>query len=101
MVAINLQSLPHEVSELCEEYHVRRLSVFGSAVRGELRADSDVDLLAEFESAHTPSYFEIIDLADRLSPLFGDRRIDLVTRKSLHHLIRDDILSQAKVLYEG
>jgi len=33
---------------LCRQYHVRELSVFGSAAPGEMRPDSDIDLLVEF-----------------------------------------------------
>ena len=36
------------LAELCRRYRVRELSVFGSAARGEMRSDSDIDLLVEF-----------------------------------------------------
>ena len=34
--------------DLCRRYQVRELSLFGSAARGEMRPDSDIDLLVEF-----------------------------------------------------
>src|SRR5438270_5382461 len=37
------------LAELCRRYQVRELSVFGSAARGEMRPDSDIDLLVEFQ----------------------------------------------------
>jgi hypothetical protein len=37
-----LQDRSTELSTLCRRHHVRSLSVFGSAARGEMRADSDV-----------------------------------------------------------
>jgi predicted nucleotidyltransferase len=41
----------------CKRNHIRRLSVFGSAIRGELRPESDLDILVEFEPNHTPGLF--------------------------------------------
>ena len=37
-----------KLTDLCKRYRVRELSLFGSAVRGEMRPDSDIDLLVEF-----------------------------------------------------
>ena len=39
----------HKIAELCRRYHVRELAVFGSAARRDLRPDSDIDLLVEFD----------------------------------------------------
>ena len=39
---------PAKLADLCHRFRVRELSVFGSAARGEMRADSDIDLLVEF-----------------------------------------------------
>jgi uncharacterized protein len=100
MVSINLQSLPQAVSEICEQYHVRRLCLFGSALRGELRPESDVDLLVEYESVFTPSFFKLVPLARNLSPFFDGRPIDLVLPDDLHWFIRDDILDSARPIYE-
>jgi len=36
------------LADLCRRYQARELAVFGSAARGEARADSDIDLLVEF-----------------------------------------------------
>lgn len=33
------------IAEICRKYHVRGLCVFGSAARGDMRPDSDIDLL--------------------------------------------------------
>ena len=44
-ILVDSQSL----AEMCRRYNVRELSVFGSAVRGEMGPDSDIDILVEFE----------------------------------------------------
>jgi hypothetical protein len=98
---VDIQTVSPALADLCRAYHIRRLSLFGSAVRDEMRPDSDVDLLAEFDPNHFPSYFEIVDMSDKLSPLFGNRYVDLVTIDGLHRLIRDNVMREAKILYEG
>src|SRR4030081_328223 len=50
-----LQDRSTELSTLCRRHHARTLSVFGSAARDEMRTDSDVDLLIEFEPGYSPS----------------------------------------------
>ena len=59
-MATNLQALQPELSALCRRYRVRRLDVFGSAATGKARADSDIDLLVEFEpmsEGYADAYF--------------------------------------------
>jgi predicted nucleotidyltransferase len=49
MVRLGLVAVEEgKLAELCRRYRVRELAVFGSAARGEMREDSDVDLLVEF-----------------------------------------------------
>jgi predicted nucleotidyltransferase len=47
------------LAEFCEKNCIKRLSLFGSALRGPLSADSDIDLLVEFEEGRTPGLFSI------------------------------------------
>ncbi|MFV2031855.1 MAG: nucleotidyltransferase family protein, partial [Gammaproteobacteria bacterium] len=42
------------LQELAQRHHIHRLVLFGSAARGELQADSDIDLLVEFENGEAP-----------------------------------------------
>jgi hypothetical protein len=88
------------LGEICQTYHVRRLSLFGSVARGQARPDSDVDLLVEYEGGYVPTYFKIVELGDALSPLFGGRYIDIVLRNTLHWFIRDQVLASARAIYE-
>ncbi|MBI2536020.1 MAG: nucleotidyltransferase domain-containing protein [Gemmatimonadetes bacterium] len=87
-----------KLAELCRRHRIRRLSLFGSVLRDDFGPDSDVDVLVEFEPGHTPG-LAIVDVEDELSALFGGRRVDLVTEKSLHRLIRRQVLSSALVQY--
>lgn len=65
------------LERFCRSHRIRRLSLFGSRLRGTARPDSDVDLLVEFTPGQAPSAFELIDLRDALSQLFGGRPVDL------------------------
>ncbi|RMD68254.1 MAG: nucleotidyltransferase [Gammaproteobacteria bacterium] len=81
--------VPRKVlEELVRKYHVRRLAVFGSAARGELRPDSDIDLLIEFEPGKAPSLGRMVTLKEEFSALFGGRKVDLVTPAVLENPYR-------------
>jgi hypothetical protein len=73
--------------------------MFGSAVRGELKPDSDVDLLVEFDPDRRPGLVGRHELEQELSSLFGGRRVDLVNRKYLNRRIRDRVLAEAEVQF--
>jgi len=83
---------------LATRYGVRRFSVFGSALREDFGPESDVDVLVEFEPGRTPG-LAFVTLAEELSALLGRRRVDLVTEKSIHPLLRDEVLRTAVVLH--
>ena len=73
------------IAELCRLYGVRRLDVFGSALRSDFDPEaSDIDLAIEFDLAHggsaLPRYF---DLKSDLESLFG-RPVDLVELGAMH-----------------
>lgn len=72
---------------LCRRFGIARLDVFGSVARGEDGPGSDVDLLYELAQGRSLGW-EIEDLSQDLADLFG-RPVDLVSRKALHPLIRD------------
>ena len=96
--AINLDH--SALAALCRHWHIRRLSLFGSAVRDDFGASSDVDMLVEFAAGHTPGW-EIVDLEESLSQLFGGRRVDLVNPKYLNPRLRDRVMREAQVAYEA
>jgi uncharacterized protein len=75
-----------------EPYGVTALHLFGSAVRDELRDDSDIDLLVEF--GRPVGLFEFVRLRRTLEVLLG-RRVDLVTTQGLKRQLRDRILAEA------
>ncbi len=90
---------PAALSEICRRYGVRRLSIFGSSLKGTRRPDSDLDLIAEFQPGRTPG-FAFVRLAEELSKLFGTQ-VDLHTAGSLSRYFRGEVLSEARELYDA
>ena len=70
---------------------------FGSVARGEQRPDSDVDLLHTLEGGRALGW-EVEDLVESLTEVFH-RPVDLVSRRSLHPMIRDRVMAEAETLY--
>lgn len=85
---------------LCRRYKVRELSIFGSAIRADFRADSDIDLLVQFDPSARIGFLALAALQRELSDLLG-RKVDLVPKDGLKPLIRDSVVSGAKVLYHA
>lgn len=86
------------LAELCRRYHVRELSIFGSAVRDDFREDSDIDLLVEFEPGASIGLVDYVRLQHALEDLVG-RKVDPVSKRGLKPLIRDEVLRQSEILY--
>ena len=87
------------IAEFCRRHHIRRLALFGSALRDDFRPDSDVDVLVEFDAAHMPG-LEFFSMQAELSAMLG-RNVDLNTPKFLSPAFRDEVLAEAEVLYDA
>lgn len=87
------------LAEFCRERHIRRLAVFGSALRSDFGADSDIDLLVEFEPDHVPGLFGIARLERELSALLDGRKVDLRTPEDLSRYFREQVMEEAEVQY--
>ena len=86
------------IADICHARGVRRLSLFGSILRDDFDADSDVDILVEFEPGRTPGLIGFAGLQLDLTELIG-RRVHLHTAKMLAPEYRDDVVRQARVQY--
>jgi len=78
-----------------EQNDVSRASFFGSLVRGELKEDSDIDILVEFNGKK--SLLDLVGLKQELEDVLR-RKVDVLTYKSLHPLLKDKILSEQEVI---
>jgi predicted nucleotidyltransferase len=86
-----------KLAEFCQRNHIRKLSLFGSILRDDFGADSDVDVLVEFEPGHVPG-LRFFALESELSSLWG-RKVDLNTPDFLSPYFRGRVLAEAEVHY--
>jgi predicted nucleotidyltransferase len=87
-----------EIAQICRRYQVKELSVFGSAARGDLGPESDIDLLVEFEPGARLGLLRYSALMRELSAVL-ERRVDLVGKAGLKPLVRPAVLAEARVIY--
>ena len=91
-----------KIAALCRKYGVRKLSLFGSAARGEMTSKSDVDLMVEFKPGQAPSLWDGPDMQKEFSTLFNGRRVDLVPPEIMRNPYRRKTIEpDLKVIYEA
>ena len=74
--------------------------MFGSALRDDFGAESDIDLLVEFEPNRTPGLITLAGMELDLRAIFADHKVDIRTAEDLSRYFRQEVLSSAEVLYE-
>ena len=87
------------IAAFCREHGIRRLAVYGSALREDFGPDSDVDVLVEFEPDRTPGLLGIARLERELSSVLGGRNVDLRTPEDLSRYFRQSVIEEAEVQY--
>ena len=87
------------LKEFCERHAIRRLSLFGSVLKGTHGSESDIDMLVEFDPEARPTLLDLAGMEEELSRLLGGRRVDLRTPNELSRHFRDDVLREAEVQY--
>src|SRR5690606_28488374 len=87
------------LARLCQRRGIRKLSLFGSTLKGTARPESDVDLLVEFEPTAAATYLDLATIEAELSELLGGRRVDLRTPAELSRYFREQVLREAEVQY--
>ncbi len=93
-------SVPQEeIREFCNRHHIRKLALFGSVLRDDFGPESDIDVLVEFEPDAGVGFFELYDMEEELSRLFGGRNVQMMTPRSLSKYFRDSVVGGAEVQY--
>jgi uncharacterized protein len=91
-----------QLTEFCQQWQVAELSLFGSILRDDFNADSDIDVLVTYRPTAKRGLFEKIRMKEELSSLLH-REVDLVSKKAIEQshnwLRRKNILSSAEVIY--
>ena len=88
------------VRAFCQRHRIRRLALFGSVLRDDFRPGSDVDVLVEFEPSARVGLLTLAGLELELGQLIG-QAVDLNTPGFLNRHFRDQVLSEAEVVYDA
>jgi uncharacterized protein len=80
LVAERLEVAPEVLAAFCRRWHIARLEVFGSIVRQDFRAESDIDFLVSFELGGGPEGFDWFQLQEELAQIVG-RKVDVLDRR--------------------
>ena len=94
---MNIQTIKTKATPVLENEGVVKAAVFGSHATGEAKQNSDVDLLVELGSRK--SLFDLVGLKLELKKILK-KKVDLLTYRSIHHLLRNIILNEQIVIYE-
>lgn len=86
------------IEEICRKHHIRKLALFGSALRDDFGPESDVDVLVEFEPGHVPG-LAFFGIEAELSEILG-RKVDLNTPQFLSPYFRERVIEEAEVQFE-
>jgi predicted nucleotidyltransferase len=87
-----------EIEEFCKTHHIRKLSLFGSALREDFTSESDLDILVQFDPAHIPGLVRLAGMELELGEILG-RKVDMRTAQDLSPYFREDVLNSAKLQY--
>ncbi len=98
MVKIKINYQKEKLDSFCQRYKVRQLAIFGSAITGNFRPESDIDLLVVFEDDIRISFMTLGQMTRELSTIF-QHPVDLVLKAGLKPVIRDSILANSKEIY--
>lgn len=99
---MNLELPKDRITQFCQKWQIQELSLFGSVLRDDFQADSDIDILVTFlEDTHW-TLFDLGRMESELNQIF-DRKVDLVSKRGIkssrNHIRRDAILNSAEVIY--
>jgi len=94
----NLSIPQDKIADFCRRHHIRKLSLFGSALRDDFGPDSDVDVLVEFEPGYRIGLIRLAGVEIELSQLLG-QKVDLRTPAELSRYFRQEVVRSAEVLY--
>lgn len=86
-----------QLNEFCQRHHITKLALFGSVLRDDFKAESDIDVLVEFEPDRIPG-LAFFEMEAELTQILG-RKVDLNTPGFLSPRIRDKVQQGALVQY--
>jgi predicted nucleotidyltransferase len=104
MSKLSLPNLPHaQLTSFCDRRGLLELAIFGSAVRGELRPDSDLNVLVSFEADRSVSLLDLAEIELEMEEICG-REVEIVTHRAVeaseNTIRRKEILESAQPIIQ-
>lgn len=98
-MGVKIEIPKDKLAEFCRKHQIRKLAFFGSILRDDFRADSDIDVLLEFAPGHVPG-LAFFSMEEELAAILG-HKVELHTPKFLSKYFRDKVVAEAEVQYVG
>jgi hypothetical protein len=95
---IHIEIPKERIKEFCKSHHIRKLSLFSSALRDDFSPESDLGILVEFDPAYIPRFIRLAGMEIELSEILG-RKVDMRTVQDISCYFRDEVLNSSKVQY--
>lgn len=94
-----IAAILNKIPEFCQRWKIIEMSLFGSVLREDFRADSDIDVLYKFAANHGWDLIDLVHLQQELEQIFG-RKVDLVNKEGIKNpYLRHKILTNHQVIY--
>jgi len=91
----NIEEIKKKILPILEDYRVKKIGLFGSYARGDMKEDSDIDILIEIEK--DISLLDFVGLKQEIEEALG-KKVDLVEYDTIKPLLRERILSEQVVI---
>jgi predicted nucleotidyltransferase len=95
---LDLEIFKDRIAGFCKKNHIRKLSLFGSALRYDFKPDSDLDMLVEFDPEYVPGFITLAGMEIELGEIMG-RKVDLRTAQDLSPYFRQEVIESAVIQY--
>ncbi|HEB74123.1 MAG TPA: hypothetical protein ENJ03_02760 [Candidatus Desulfofervidus auxilii] len=92
---IDIEDLKRKILPILQRYGVKRVGLFGSCVRGDMKEDSDIDILVEIEK--DISLLDFVGLKLEIEEALGIK-VDLIEYNTIKPLLREKILKEQVVI---
>ncbi len=100
MQVANIDVSKEKIESFCRKWSIKELSLFGSVLRGDFRADSDIDVLLVFGPGGGQTFENFLELREELSEIFHGRRVDIAEKRYLRNPYRRyEILINREIVY--
>ena len=93
-----IQTDREQIGAFCRKHHLVKLALFGSVLTDRFGPGSDVDVLFEYDPAHVPTLFDVVEMERELSAILG-HKTDMRTPEDLSRFFRDEVVRTALVQY--